>query len=539
MRKLEKMAALKAAKKVRLQGASPPVFQSLEDFSQGSKQNKQRYDRLVATFEERHGRKPDFLARAPGRVNIIGEHIDYSGYAVLPMAIEQDVALACSRNDAHVLRLSNYCESYPEHSRSTRETAVIDGHEWFDYFLCGYKGVVDDLGVQGAVGMNVVVDGNVPPSAGLSSSSALVCCAALATAYANRVVMPSKQEFAELCAKCERYIGTEGGGMDQAISFLGERSKAMLIEFNPICPTIVRLPNDAIFVISNTRVQANKVAFASYNERVVECRLASVIMAKAKGLPDWKNMRKLSQLQAVLSLQLSEMHEVVSLCLHKEVYSRDEVCSLLNLSEKELESEYLNNMTKDMMRFELYKRASHVFKEAERVYEFKDTANTFNDTANTQDTANTSDAIGNSANTQDTTDKSDAVSDTANTQDTANTPDAISDTANTPDTANITATKLGQLMDDSHASCSQLYECSCPELDTLVSVCKSSGALGSRLTGAGWGGCAVSLVRAADLESFLKGVSKGYYEGEDSDKLSSCLFATSPGPGAAICDLSH
>ena len=531
------MAAPQAAKKARLQDASPPVFQSLEDFSQESTQNKQRYERLVTTFEERHGRKPEFLARAPGRVNIIGEHIDYSGYAVLPMAIEQDVALACSRNDAQMRHLSNCCETYPEHASSTRESPSINGHEWFNYFLCGYKGIVDDLGVRDAVGMNVVVDGNVPPSAGLSSSSALVCCAALATAHANGVEMPSKQEFAELCAKCERYIGTEGGGMDQAISFLGERNKAMLIEFNPICPTDVCLPNDTTFVISNTRVQANKVAFASFNERVVECRLASVIIAKMKGLLDWKSIRKLSQLQTELSLQLTAMHEVVSSCLHKETYSREEVCSLLNLSEKELESEYLNNMTKGMRRFELYTRASHVFKEAQRVYEFKDTANTLFDTANTQDTTNTSDAISDPVNTQGTFD---AISDAANTQDTANTSDAVSDTANTTDTANITATKLGRLMDDSHTSCSQLYECSCPELDTLVSVCKSSGALGSRLTGAGWGGCAVSLVRSVDLESFLKGVRKGYYNDEDADTLSSCLFATSPGPGAAICDLiSH
>lgn len=486
-----KMAEEQAAKKARLQGDSPPVFQSLEDFSQGSRQNKQRYSHLVAKFEQRYGRKPDFLARAPGRVNLIGEHIDYSGYAVLPMAIEQDVALACSRNDAQVLRLSNCSELYTEHTRSIRETPTVEGHDWFNYFLCGYKGVVDDLGVENGVGMDVMVDGNIPPSAGLSSSSALVCCAALATAHANTVSMPSKQEFAELCAKSERYIGMEGGGMDQAISFLGERGNALLIEFNPIRPTNVNLPNDAIFVISNTCVQANKAAFASYNERVVECRLASMLIAKTKGL-DWKKVLKLQHLQAALGLQLNEMHEVVSSSLHKEAYSRAEVCSLLDISEKELESQYLNNMTKDMKSFELLKRAAHVFKEAERVYKFKDTAN---------------------------------MSTTA-----------ISDA---PNTANTMTTELGQLMDDSHTSCSQLYECSCTELDQLVSVCKASGALGSRLTGAGWGGCTVSLVRAGKLEKFLKGVQEGYYKDEDSEVLAKSLFATSPGPGAALYNFSE
>jgi len=62
--------------------------------------------------------------------------------------------------------------------------------------------------------MKVLLDGNIPPSASLSSSSALVCCAALSTVVANNLTLPSKQELAEICTKCERYIGTEGGGMD-------------------------------------------------------------------------------------------------------------------------------------------------------------------------------------------------------------------------------------------------------------------------------------------------------------------------------------
>ena len=487
--------AERAAKKARLQGVSPPTFYSLEDFSQGSEQNLQRYESLVVAFEERYGRKPDFLARAPGRVNIIGEHIDYSGYAVLPMAVEQDVAVACSLNDQRLLRLANTREEYSQHSQSTRESASISGHDWFNYFLCGYKGIVDDLGVGEPMGMDVVVDGNVPPSAGLSSSSALVCCAALSTAYANRIEMPTKQELAELCAKCERYIGTEGGGMDQAISFLGEQNKAMLIEFNPLQPSEVHLPSETTFVIANTLVQANKVAFASFNIRVVECRLAAMVMAKAKDL-DWENTRKLLQLQKSLSLSLDQMPEVVSSCLHKKPYTREEVCSLLEISDEKLKAEFLNKMTQDLQSFELYKRSLHVFSEAARVYKFREIANS-----------------------KESTHETNARSDDASYSG-----------------EESTAVKLGELMDESHASCSGLYECSCPELDTLVSVCKSSGALGARLTGAGWGGCTVSLVRSKELESFLKGVRAGFYKDIADDTRA--LFATSPGPGAALCELT-
>ena len=490
----------KAAKKVRLQGASPAMFQSLEDFSQGSEKNKQRYERLVAAFEARHGRKPEFLARAPGRVNIIGEHIDYSGYAVLPMAVEQDVAMACGRNEKRLLNLSNTQEGYLQFSLSTRESASVRGHEWYNYFLCGYKGIVDDLGVPEPVGVDVVVDGNVPPSAGLSSSSALVCSAALSTAQANGIEMPTKQELAELCAKCERYIGTEGGGMDQAISFLGERNKAMLIEFNPIRPAEVHLPSDTTFVISNTLVQANKVAFDSFNVRVVECRLAAMAIAKSRDL-NWKNTRRLIQLQTALNLSLDQMSEIVSSCLHEAPYTREEICSLLEIQEEELKAEYLNNMTQELKSFQLYKRALHVFGEASRVYKFRDIANGPRDTSKTDPSSDTT------VNSEASTDKARAV-------------------------------KLGELMSESHASCSGLYECSCKELDQLVSVCKSSGALGARLTGAGWGGCTVSLVCSADLESFMAGVRAGFYkEGIAEDALSCALFATSPGPGAALCEL--
>lgn len=71
-------------------------------------------------------------------------------------------------------------------------------------------------------GMNVVVHGLIPPSAGLSSSSALVCAAAVTFAYANQIPVV-KSNFAEICARSERYIGTEGGGMDQAIAMLASK----------------------------------------------------------------------------------------------------------------------------------------------------------------------------------------------------------------------------------------------------------------------------------------------------------------------------
>lgn len=479
------MADDNPAKKPRAEDSiPPPVFSSTEELSRGSQVNKARYDKLVSSYESKYGRQPEFLARAPGRVNIIGEHIDYCGYGVLPMAIEQDVTIACATNDKGQLNFSNVNgEMYPDHSCPV-EGFTIDGHKWFNYLLCGFKGIVETLSLTQPVGMDILIDGNVPPSAGLSSSSALVCCAALTTAYANKVDMPSKKAFAELCAKCERYIGTEGGGMDQAISFLGAENRALMIEFNPIRPTEVTLPQGVRFIIANSLVLENKAAASQFNVRVAECRLSAQVIAKMKG-KDWRQVRKLLTLQESLELPLSEMADVVRAVLHPGEYTREELYKILEISDEELQSECLNEKTKSVVSFKLHDRAVHVFEEAYRVHVFKDTAN------------------------------------------------SAEGGVNVPET-------LGKLMDKSHKSCSELYECSCAQLDELVAVCKSAGALGSRLTGAGWGGCSVSIVAEEMVETFLENVRKDFYEKSAGrmENLTASLFSSKPGPGAAICSFN-
>lgn len=94
-------------------------------------------------------------------------------------------------------------------------------------------------------------------------------------------------------------------------------------------------------------------------------------------------------------------------------------------------------------------------------------------------------------------------------------------------------------MTESHESCRDLYECSSTELDDLTKICLEKGAVGSRLTGAGWGGCAVSLVHSKDVKDFIEGVKKDYYQAKRSDAIANLqmdelLFASEPGRGALI-----
>jgi galactokinase len=147
------------------------------------------------------------------------------------------------------------------------------------------------------------------------------------------------------------------------------------------------------------------------------------------------------------------------------------------LSESKFHSTYLSWVEVEAERFHLYKRIKHVVEESLRVLEFRDTCLS-------------------------------------------------------PPTDVIAA--LGELMNASQTSCAQQFECSCSELDDLVRVSRESGAVGSRLTGAGWGGCTVSLVRAGEVDEFMKKVKEGYppYRELNEEKLKEAMFATKPGAGA-------
>ncbi len=483
LRPTKKMAAELSAKKPRTaQCGPPPVYESIQDLSGGSLTNENRYKGLVAAFETRFGTKPKFLARAPGRVNIVGEHVDYSGYGVLPMAIEQDIAIASCPNDRGELCFYNVSDKHPEFScRLDVLEKDIDKNEivWYKYILCGIKGMIEEFGIKTPIGMDIAVDGSIPPSSGLSSSSALVCCSALTTLSLNEVDLPSKKELAEMCAKSERLIGTQGGGMDQAISFLGEAGKALMIEFNPVRSSEVDLPEGYSFIISNTLVRANKAAESDFNTRVAECHIGARVVAKKKG-KNWREVNRLMLLQNSLDSPLNEMSGVVCECLHPGEYTRKEICEILEISNEELVQECLSEKSKGVEKFKLQDRAKHVFEEANRVYLFNSTANSGGGTS--------------------------------------------------------TAQALGRLMDESHTSCSKIYQCSCAELDELVSLCKEAGALGSRLTGAGWGGCAVSLVSNDNIQAFQERVKEGYFKKYNHlSDLPTSLFATKPSPGAGVC----
>ncbi|GFG35106.1 hypothetical protein Cfor_01402 [Coptotermes formosanus] len=460
----------------------PPVLQL-----QGSRLHNARATRLKDHFVAKYKQEPEFFVRVPGRVNLIGEHVDYCGYSVLPMAIQYDIVMAVKPISEPQLQLTNTDSSHSDFQCDINSFSIEVkkgvSPPWYSYFLCGLKGVLEVL-QQVSVGMLVAVTGSVPQSSGLSSSSALVSAAALAAAHANNVKM-TKLEIASVSAKSERYIGTQGGGMDQAIAFLGTKGCAKHIQFNPLQSEDVKLPDGAVFVIAHSLAVLNKAKTSDFNCRVAECRLASQIMAKKRGL-SWEKLCSLADLQSAVRGSLDEMISLVKEFLHEEPYSKEEICCELEVSAGCLDQLSLSNNTTHISQFKLHQRALHVYQEANRVKAFQEVC---------QKDMETSAAL----------------------------------------------SKLGELMGQSHESLRNLYECSHPNLDKLVLLGKGK-ALGSRLTGAGWGGCIVALTTKDTVSDYIDTLKEKFYKGNPAAfgrDLDSLVFATEPNTGAEIYEVNQ
>ena len=226
----------------------------------------------VREFAERFpGHPPAFLVRAPGRVNLIGEHTDYNGLPVFPMALQRAVTIAVRPREDSLVRLANVDERFPprEFEIGPAIPAFPLG-DWGNYA----KAAVQELAIRFTVrrGFDGLVEGRVPDAAGLASSSALLVACALATLAANELE-PDRIVLMNLCARAERYVGTQSGGMDQAICFGALPGNAALIEFDPLRLRQTPIPPDWRFVVANTFVEAKKsgAARTGYNARVREC----------------------------------------------------------------------------------------------------------------------------------------------------------------------------------------------------------------------------------------------------------------------------
>lgn len=382
----------------------------------------QRVESLKAAFSQRYGSPPEVIVRAPGRVNLIGEHTDYNDGYVLPVAIDRSVLLAASVRADRTVRL-RALDFDAQVTFSLDNILHADHQRWSDYQR-GVATVLQERGFR-LPGVDAAFSSDVPIGAGLSSSAAVEVSAAVMWQTVAGLDV-SRPELALLCQRAENtFVGVNCGIMDQFISALGQEGTALFIDCRTLDHRPVSIPEGFAVIIMDTAKQRG-LADSAYNTRRAECE-EGVRLLRAR-LPDIEALRDVS------------------------VPDFEQYAGELPLNVR--------------------KRCRHVIGEDQRVL----------------------DGI-----------------------------EAL---------ARGDAALFGRLMDESHRSLRDDYEVSCAELDAMVEAAwQAPGVVGARMTGAGFGGCAVALVQAEYAPSFTDQVAAAYQE---TTGLAPSLYVCTPEGGTSV-----
>ena len=412
-------------------------------------------------------------AIAPGRVNLIGEHTDYNGLPVLPIAIDREIRVDFGVLDDPVVRLDSPSARFVPFAFQLKRPieAAVQG-DWSNYVRAAARGLLEH-GISLDRGIEGTVSGDVPIASGLSSSSALVVASALALLRANGIevgggpeaIAPSpgtdhefaarrrtslsRLQLAALMARAERFVGLEGGGMDQAACLHGVEGHALRIEFDPLRVTPVPVPDGWRWVVASSLVRAEKSAGARemYNERARQCReaLAASVGAASGG-----------------GAARSRSQAASTATTYRDLVSADDPDGLLRDARRILSPV-------------LFRRFRHVVTEGSRV-------------ALAEQAMRDGDMV-----------------------------------------------RFGDLMVRSHESLRDDYEVSTDELDAIVGVAREAGAAGARLTGAGFGGCAVALCDDSSVAPVMKALTARFYKPRlGGPPTTDMLFVAQASTGARV-----
>ncbi len=389
---------------------------------------EQRVWRLSDRHKERTGTADFRVYQAPGRVNLLGEHTDYSGGFCMPAALDFNTLVAASPRTDALLRLDSLdFGNGAEFDLSDLQPAGKG--EWSAY----PAGVAWSLGLRGVklAGADLTFSGNVPLGAGLSSSASIEVASAIALLALAKVEMP-RPEVALACQKAENdFVGAPCGIMDQFISACGVKGNALAIDTRALTSELAPIPADLRLVVCNSMVQ-HSVGGGEYGARRQEVEEAARAVA-----------HKLGKDEATFQLRDATLQDLFA--------------------------------AKDGMSHEAFLRGRHVITDSERVH--------------------------------------------------------LGVAALRAGDARV----FGALMNDAHASFRDDFAASCDRCDLLVRLAMSlEGCLGSRLTGGGFGGCTVSLVETAKVDTFARGLANRYQE---ATGVQAPVFVCQIAGGAGLVEL--
>lgn len=307
--------ALRSLESAGSDSVSPVLAEGL-DTVYGSQAPAQfeRYANALSLFRTIAGPGPAWLFRAPGRVNLIGEHTDYNHGFVMPIALDRDIVLVARPRTDRTIRISNVEPQFEHVSFGVSdEIPHAPPGDWSNY-VRGAAQMVAQLAPAAATGMDCLVVGDAPlglaRGSGLSSSSALTVAASIALAHFAGLALPPEQ-FVQACSDAEWFVGTRGGIMDQFISLLARRDNALFLDCRPshdgqYITQHIPLPQDHQILIADSGVQHSNVR-GEYNKRVASCRIGVAQLSA-----QWPGITHLRDLHGV------PWHEVAS-CLPEQV----------------------------------------------------------------------------------------------------------------------------------------------------------------------------------------------------------------------------
>ena len=239
-------------------------------------------DRLEELFHAHYGAAAEYESvHAPGRVNLIGEHLDYNGLPVLPMALRRGITIVFRPREDHRLRLFH---ADPSYTPIDEPIATLDHRfsrgGWSDYVSASSSSLSRHF--PDLRGFDGVLDGDLPIAAGLSSSTALVVAIARALIAVNHLSVEPLDLIECLC-EGERKIGAPGGAMDQAVCVSGAPNVALKVEFEPLALHPIPIPENWQFIVAYSLVEAEKAGAVERvcRTRISECSQALAALAAA------------------------------------------------------------------------------------------------------------------------------------------------------------------------------------------------------------------------------------------------------------------
>lgn len=235
------------------------------------------HDRVIASFSASFGDSPDLVVRAPGRVNLIGEHTDYNDGFVLPCAIGPSTMVAAGKRDDREVQI--IAADFGDATDSFSLDAIGRSEQgWANYV----RGMVDALQRAGysLSGAKLAIAGNLPKGAGLSSSASLeVAVGQAMLALAGTDIDRTRLAQIAQAAECD-FVGTKCGIMDQLISAQGTAGNALLIDCRTLGLTDAPIPDEVAIMIVHSGVTRGLVE-GHYNERRRQCEAAAAAMGIA------------------------------------------------------------------------------------------------------------------------------------------------------------------------------------------------------------------------------------------------------------------